>query len=206
MLDTIIPPEGMVLFPKLPPDPEKKLTIPVEDIKDERRKFDDTIGGFQMIGPLAFVPLLGRHLPKSIIWKIQDISKRRKIIEIKKNNFNNLNEKELRLMILTWRDGLLNPFKLSKRDRSFLAESKSDKIMTNKKYLDEMEKRGFVSSLLITGQIFYRANFSRLEILQSFIKAFCNIDEYNEKDTILKYIELINSCYDISKNKIIIPE
>lgn len=203
--DTLRPPGDMLLFPP-EPKAEKIITLPPEAIKDERRRFKTDFFGIG-VGGIGALPLhLGRHAAKRIVWKVQDKINKSKMEDLRNKNFRVVTEKELKFMILLWRDGLLDPFKLSQRDRLFLAESESDEIITHKKYLDKMEKRGFVSSLLVSGRILSRANFSRLEILHTFMKTFININESDEKNTTLKYIELINRYYDNSKKRVVIPE
>ena len=84
-------------------------------------------------------------------------------------------------------------------------KSESDEIMTHAKYCEKMEKKGLASSLMVSGRIVYRANFSRSEILNAFVKAYSLSDESGNKDTISKYIELIQRCYDLSTYKTSIP-
>jgi len=114
----------------------------------------------------------------------------------------------LRFMILFWRDGLLNPYKISRDDRLFILDLKqnTDEVMTHKMYLFGMEKRGLVSSLVVDGVLVFRVNFSRSEVLDSFFFAYKNIDEEDKKCAVNEYIMLITSCYDSSKNKVIIPD
>ena len=109
-------------------------------------------------------------------------------------------------MILFWRDGLLNPYKLTKNDRLFIMDIKQNtyEVMTHKMYLLEMEKRGLVSSLVVDGVLVFRVNFSRSEVLDVLFFAY-KLDVPDEKDSINEYIQLITSCYDSSKDKVIIP-
>jgi len=205
--DTIKPPDGWLIFPKQQPEPEKIETMPVEDIKDERKIFRTDIFGIPLGGIGALPVHLGRHAAKSLVWKIQDIFKERRIEEARNSNFTIITEKDLRFMILLWQDGLLNPHKLSRNDRLFIVDVKqnTDEVMTHKMYLLGMEKRGLVSSLVVTGDLVFRAHFSRSEVLDSFFFAYGNINVPDEKDSINKYIQLITSCYDSSKDKVIIP-
>ena len=118
-----------------------------------------------------------------------------------------ITEKDLRFMILFWRDGLLNPYKLTRNDRLFIMDIKQNtyEVMTHEMYLLGMEKRGLVSSLVVAGVLVFRVNFSRSEVLDSFFFAYKNIDEEDKKCAVNEYIMLITSCYDSSKNKVIIP-
>ena len=204
--DTIKPPDGWLLFPKQQPEPEKIETIPVEEIKDERRRFRQDVFGIPL-GGIGVLPVhLGRHAAKSLVWKIQDIFKERRIEEARNSNFTLITEKDLRFMILLWRDGLLNPHKLSKNDILFIVDVKQNtyEVMTHKMYLLEMEKRGLVSSLVVDGDLVFRVNFSRSEVLDVLFFAY-KLDVPDEKDSINEYIQLITSCYDSSKDKVIIP-
>ena len=207
--DTLKPPPW-TLYPKQPPEPEKKTLIPPEKVKDERRRFRYDIFGIPLDG-VGFVPIhFGRHAAKMVVWEIQDIFKKRKFEEVRISNFTVITEKELRFMILLWRDGLLNPYKLSRHDRLFIIDLKHghNEIMTNEMYLLGMEKRGLVLSLVVDGDLVFRANFTREEILQTFYSIYQTQDEQGESEKhadINEYVELIKSCYNDSTGKVIIP-
>lgn len=204
--DTIKPPDGWVLFPKQQPEPEKIETIPVEEIKDERRRFRTDVLGIPLGGIVTLPIHLGRHAAKSLVWKIQDTFKERRIEATRNSNFTLITEKDLRFMILFWRDGLLDPRKLSRNDRLFIVDVKQNtyEVMTHEMYLLGMGKRGLVSSLVVDGVLVFRVNFSRSEVLDVLFFAY-KLDESDENDRINEYIQLITSCYDSSKDKVIIP-
>ena len=127
---------------------------------------------------------------------------------MKNSNFSAVTGKDLRFMILLWRDGLLDPYKLSMHDRLFIHEVKrdTDKIMTHEMYLMEMEKRGLTSSLVYEGRLVFRANFSRNEVFGSYMLTYRDKKGSDEIDRINNYIDLIALCYDGSAHKVVIPE
>ncbi|MFC1551678.1 hypothetical protein ACFL6P_03830 [Candidatus Latescibacterota bacterium] len=204
--ETIRMPESWVMFPE--PKPEPTVTIPVEKVKDERRELKTDIFGI----PLAKhvhpdVIVLARNIPNFITWKIQDIIKKRRIEKMMTAHFTTFSEKDLRLMILVWRDGLLDTRKLSKSDREFILGDNNgvSEIMTHATYLLEMEKRGIVSSLIYENNLVFRANFTRDAVLESLAYERMNGENSNKFAVLDALIGLIQAHGDSTKTEIAIP-
>ena len=203
--DTLKQPDELAIFPKNP-KPEKKPVFTIKEPEDERRRFKKDFFGFELQS-IGFVPLhIGRHAVKSTVWKIGDIIKKKNSKKIRHERFATLNHKDVRMLILLWRDERIDPRKLSKKDRLFIAEKSSGKTMTHASYLSDMEKRGIVTSLMVSGRIVFKTNFSRDEVLHSLVNVYSSRDIVAENDSVFSYIKLINNGYDSSKKKIIVPE
>ena len=99
-------------------------------------------------------------------------------------------------MVLLWRYDRVDPRRISHCDRLYINKTKSEYIVPHFTYLKDMEKRGLASSLKKNGRIVYKANFSRDEILHTFISAFDAIKEAETKDVVLSYIDIINMKTD----------
>ena len=103
------------------PRPEPTITVPVEKVNDLRREFRTDIFGIPL-GGIPSIPIhLARNAPNFIKWKIRDFMKKRRINKMTEDHFTAVSEKDIRLMILVWRDGLLDTRKLSKSDREFIS-------------------------------------------------------------------------------------
>ncbi|MFC1540901.1 hypothetical protein ACFL50_00445 [Candidatus Latescibacterota bacterium] len=202
--ETIRMPKGWELFPEPPPEPT--VTIPVEKVRDKRREFKTSFFGIHLDG-IPSIPIhLARNAPNFIKWKIKDIMKKRRVNEMTENNFTTISEKDLRLLILVWRDGLLDTHKLSKEDREFIHEAQTDdsEIMTHETYLLGMEKRGLVSSLVFDDNLVFRANFTRNEVLEAFINASESTADEDKNISLNTVIELINAYGDSTTSEITI--
>ncbi|MFC1490002.1 hypothetical protein ACFL6K_02205, partial [Candidatus Latescibacterota bacterium] len=196
--ETLRMPESWALFPD--PEPEPTETIPIDKVPDKRREFKTDLLGIPLGGIPAIPIHIVRNTPNFIKWKIKDIFRKRRIKQMAEDNFVAISEKDVRLMILVWRDGLLNTRKLSKSDRVFISAAQSDdsETMTHEAYLQEMEKRGLVTSLMFEDNLVFRANFSRNEIMNAFISE-------SENTSFRTFIELIVAHADSTKTEITIP-
>jgi len=194
--------------PKPSIEPEKKEPVPPEQAKDERRVFKTDIFGIPLNGIVALPLHLGRHALKSIVWSIGDRKKRKSGGKTADGNFTGLTEKELRFLILVWRDGLLNPQKLSRHDRLFITNAAAaGEWMTNDEFLLRMEKRGLVTSLKVEGTRVFRTIFRREEIMQSLIEALKSAQDSPERQAVFENnIGLIVRCFDDFSGKVVIPE
>ncbi|MFC1537877.1 hypothetical protein ACFL6H_00505 [Candidatus Latescibacterota bacterium] len=203
--ETIRIPESMKMFQK--PKPEPTVTIPVEEVKDKRREFKTDFFGIHLDG-IPSIPIhLARNAPNFIKWKIRDIFKKRQIKIMDDSNFAAISAKEVRFMILVWRDGLLDTHKLSKSDREFIhsAQTSDSEIMTHETYLIGMEKRGLVTSLIFEDNLVFRANFSRDEFLETFVFERINSAEPDSIILLNTFIKLILASGDSTKTEITIP-
>ncbi|MBT4483814.1 MAG: hypothetical protein HOC71_09075 [Candidatus Latescibacteria bacterium] len=184
---------------------EKASEVPPQKVKDERRKFRAEIMGVKTGGPLILLPA-GIHFTKSIKWKVQDFFFKRNMEKLWDSHFAVITEKDIKFLILLWRDILLDPQKMSRHDRLFIAESQSEKIQTNKSYLKNMCKLGLVTSLMVSERIVYRANISRGEFIRALSSGLESVNSNPKNEKILGYIDLIMKCYDFERGCIVIPQ
>ena len=182
----------------------------IEEEEDECRHFKYDILGIPIGGKgLAFgvgaqsifldvggVLNSSRHFLKSIVWKVEDMIKEGRIQAHRSGSFSLVKEKDIRFMVLLWRYDRVDPRRISHCDRLYINKTKSEYIVPHFTYLKDMEKRGLASSLKKNGRIVYKANFSRDEILHTFISAFDAIKEAETKDVVLSYIDIINMKTD----------
>ena len=203
---------GETLFPGTPIEmkpsgstDDKSPAIPPEKASDERRRFSGEIMGVKMDGPLLLVPG-AIHFTRSVKWKFRDLFSRRNLKLIRKKRFAGITEKDLRFLILIWRDGLLDPQKLSPLDRIFLSKSRGEKIQTNRACLERMSIRGLTTSLMVDSHVVFRTNVSRDEMLSVLSMETVDNEKQIENKMFLRYIELIVACYDTGKKTVVIPE
>ena len=203
---------GETLFPGTPIElkpsgsaDDKHLTVPPEKVSDERRRFSGEIMGVKMDGPLLLVPG-AIHFARSVKWGFRDLFSRRNLKLIREKRFAGITEKDVRFLILIWRDGLLDPQKLSPHDRLFLSKSRGEKIQTNKACLERMSIRGLTTSLMVNGHVVFRTNVSRDEMLSVLSMETADTEKQIENEMCLRYIELIATCYDTGKKTAVIPE
>jgi hypothetical protein len=128
--------------------------------------------------------------------------------KLSEQSYAGLTEKDVRFLILVWRDGLLDTDKLSKKDRTFLAEANSpeSEIMLNKDYLRSMEKRGLVTSLVTGGRLVFRANFTRASIFESLVYKRIQTDESENTILLDTLIELFHVYSDSTTTDITVPD
>jgi hypothetical protein len=203
--DTVRMPESWKISSKPKPDPT--VTIPVETVKDTRREFRTDIFGIHLDG-IPSIPIhLTRNAPNFLKWKFRDIMKKRRIKKMAAGHFTAISEKDVRLMILAWRDGLLDTRTLSKSDREFIAagQKPDGKIILNDDYLLKMEKRGLVSSLIFDGILVFRANFLREAILETLFYERLHTADTNKIAALDTFIGLLQAHPDSAKKEITIP-
>jgi len=176
-----------------------------DEVEDERRKFKTDLLGIPIGGKgLAFgvgpgsiyldvggVLNSGRHFLKSIVWKIEDMVNEGRIQTMRNSEFSQVTEKDIRFMVLLWKYDRFDPGRIQHKDRLFIAKAESNEIMPHFRYLDSMEKRGLASSLKKKGRLVYKANFTREEILHTFVYAYNAIKQPGAKNIVFDYIVLI---------------
>lgn len=198
--------EGMpyALHPSWKP---RKGAEPVrpEDATDERREFDGEMMGIQMNGPLALIPGV-KHIGKSILWDIQDANHQDHVDDMRRTMFATVNERDVRFLILMWRDGLLDLISLSRRDRTFLAAIPADRPQTNKSYLRTMYNKGLADELQVGGRVVFRATFPRTEVLSVLCYGAYDSLRVPEPESRLKLVDLITACYNPALSEIVIPD
>jgi hypothetical protein len=113
---------------------------------------------------------------------------------------------ELRFLILLWRDGETDPEHFDRRDREFIARGEPPGTYSYRELLSGMEHDGLVESSQKEGKLFYRAQCTRLEMLQTLILRYSALADSGERDTVLKSIDIITRCTDLSSGKVVIPE
>jgi len=182
--------------PKSPTGPE-----------DERRRYSNKIFGVKMDSFLGVIPAV-RHIGKSLVWKVQDIRNKRKIIKARERRYTDLDEKSICFLILLWRDDLIDPDRLSRSDRLIITQNTENdaSVQSNRSYLEGMSHQGLVTSLMKSGRIHYRAIMTRDEVLKAFEERLKNAEDENEKEKLREYIELVNRCYNPIVNRLVVPE
>ena len=184
-----------------------------EEEEDERRQFKYDILGIPIggkgvafgVGPGAvFVEVgglinSGRHLLKSIKWKIEDAVTAKHIESVRNGTFTMVTEKDMRFFVLLWKYDRLDPRLITYQERRYIAEAETEQIMPHFKYLESMEKRGLASSLKKNGRLVYKANFSREELFHTFLNAYGAIEETGTKKMVLNYLNLIADSYQSFK-------
>ncbi|MCE5252059.1 hypothetical protein LLG96_17785 [bacterium] len=177
--------------------------------EDERRNFSGKFLGLPIPlgGPVGLVLLTAQHATKRLFWAGKDRLKKRKTEEIREQQYIMLDERGLRFLIVLWRDGLVYPERLSHTDRVFLWEGvpSGEPLMTNRAYLESMEEQGLVTSLKKGGIIRFRSNITRDEVLHTLSITMPTAVSETEQETFLRYIELIDRCYDFRKQRVVIP-
>lgn len=81
----------------------------------------------------------GQHLAKTIKWKFEDSARAKATDRVRRDSFLSLSEREVRFLVLLWREGRLDTDRLSRTDRDFLAKSPPDTPRTYRETLDEKE-------------------------------------------------------------------
>ena len=176
-----------------------------DEVEDERRKFKYDLLGIPIggkglafgVGPGSiFLDVggalnSGRHFLKSVVWKIEDMVKEGRIQTMRDSEFSRVTEKDIRFMIVLWKYDRVDPRRIPHKDRLFIAKAESNEIMPHFKYLDSMENRGLASSLKKKGRLVYKANFTREEILHTFVYAYNAIQDPGTKHIVSDYIALI---------------
>lgn len=176
-----------------------------DDRRLVRRDIMKSPGGGN-IGNLLAIPLIiGKH----VIGKGRDFLKKRKIARARKNAFTYslLDEKSLRLMILLWRDGSIDPDRLSLSDRKFVSRTteRSAQAQTHRSLCKRMEKNGLVTSSKVSGRTVFSPAVTRNEVLYALQSRLVIVVNNNEIEMLGRYIALQESCYDHIHRTIVIP-
>ncbi len=203
---------GLTLFEGTPyalrPSGRKAKTnskgLPPEEYRDERRDFEPDIFGIPAGGLLAVFPVI-KHAGKSIVWDIQDGAHQGQVDDMLRTHFASISEKDVRFLILMWRDGLLDFLRMSRDDRIFIASAGAQKAETSQSYLTGMYQRGLADGLKVEGRLVFRAAFPRDTVLTNLETAAADTAEY-DMNTRMRLAKLITVCYDPTLRKIIIPD
>jgi len=179
--------------------------VPPEEARDERRTFRDEMLGVRMTGPLMLIPG-AIHAAKSLVRGFRDREHRNRIEEMRRNHLAGITERDVRFLILMWRDGLLDPAALSRRDRLFLGGSPPAEPETNAASLGSMYDRGLADVLQVGGRIVFRATFSKAEVIPALCQGEFGDDRSPASDERLRFVELIQSCFDPVTGTVAVPD
>ncbi|MHB9027261.1 MAG: hypothetical protein ACYC9O_00680 [Candidatus Latescibacterota bacterium] len=139
----------------------------------------------------------GQHLAKTIKWKLGDSARAKATASVRRNNFLSLTKREVRFLVLLWREGRLDTDRLSRTDRDFLAQSPPERPQTYRETLDDMERRGLIASLQVNGRIVFKANFTWEEIVQTLALGYDGLDG-EEQATVRRHLEIASAPDSVS--------
>jgi hypothetical protein len=192
----VTPAYGLVFFDLFP--------LNEKSPEDERRRYRTDLFGLPVGRGIAIgvspgsiginaLGLLGtgQHLVKSIKWKFEDSARAKATETVRGDNFISLGEREMRFLVLLWREGYLDTYRLSRADRDFLAKSPPETPQTYRDTLTAMERRGLATSLQINSRIVYKATFTRDEIVRTLALRYKELDE-EKQATVLRRLELVS--------------
>lgn len=194
----------MLIFPPVR-DTDSEPALPPEKVKDERQRFRTDIFGIETGGLVTLPVQAVRHTAKSIVWKIRDYRRGERLKEILNAGTPVLSLKDIRILILVWRDGLLDPRLLTKADRAFVIRDLSGSSKSHKAYLSDMEYRGIVTSLVVSGHLVFRANIIHEEVMELLVEMAKTTDNCEDRDTLVAAIKLLADCFDPASGSITIP-
>ena len=202
--ELLIPKAGK--FPPLPPiDPKgrgpRERTSTGERLEDHIRGVRRDIMRNREALPLTAIPLIVSNLLNEI-FGVGRTSSEKQQKRISVAQLWSISEKELRVMIVLWSNGQVNPFKLTRHERLFFRMSE----IQTQSYFEYLKIRGFVSPGILSGQIFYRPNITRREVLDAFMARLTTTGSDVEKKVLTGHIELLKKCYDYSKGRVTIHE
>ena len=182
--------------------PEEDVPLSSEEATDERRKFTPELFGIHMDGPLGIIPFMV-YAGKIIALDFREGDHPEKVARMRDSRFAGVTERDIRFMILVWREGLLDPVAMTRRDRLFVECCPETPPRTHARYLWFMYRRGLVDALVVGGRMVFRAAFPRDEML-----SVLSAEAYGGDDTEERFglARLILACYDHTAVAVAIPD